>query len=252
MLVSHESPICLLEESRKYNDYDYALIHLFEQIPEYYNFFKESLKQGRIVYLDNSIFELGKAFDSTKFANICEEFYKINKNNFYYIIPDSLENKDETIQQFKDFSFKQGNKIGVVQGKTFDEINDCFEFMKENADIVAISFDYSYYLNTSGNNKYEKFMNGRIELINKLNIKDTKIHLLGCSLPQEFYAYKNIPEIISCDTSNPIVHGILGIKYNNGLMNKESIKLVDLIHSDLNNNKDIIYYNIKKFKDFTK
>ena len=31
MLVSHESPISMLEASGKYNDYDYALVHLFEK-----------------------------------------------------------------------------------------------------------------------------------------------------------------------------------------------------------------------------
>ena len=43
MLVSHESPISILEESKEYNDYDYALVHLFETHPEYYEFFKNSL-----------------------------------------------------------------------------------------------------------------------------------------------------------------------------------------------------------------
>ncbi len=66
MLVSHESPISMLETSRKYNDYDYALVHLFETHPQYYNFFKVSLNLGREVLLDNSIFELGEAFDSEK------------------------------------------------------------------------------------------------------------------------------------------------------------------------------------------
>ena len=53
MLVSHETPISFLEESREYNDYDYALVHLFETHPEYYSFFKCSLGMGREVLLDN-------------------------------------------------------------------------------------------------------------------------------------------------------------------------------------------------------
>ena len=57
MLVSHESPISMLDESRSYNDYDYALVHLFEKEPEYYNFFKVSKTLGREILLDNSIFE---------------------------------------------------------------------------------------------------------------------------------------------------------------------------------------------------
>ena len=28
LLVSHESPISILNESKEYNDYDYALVHL--------------------------------------------------------------------------------------------------------------------------------------------------------------------------------------------------------------------------------
>ena len=34
MLISHESPISMLEKSRDYNDYDYALVHLFEEDKE--------------------------------------------------------------------------------------------------------------------------------------------------------------------------------------------------------------------------
>ena len=66
MYVSHESPISFLEQSRSYNDYDYALVHLFETHPEYYQFFKDSIKLGRQVLLDNSIFELGESFAKRK------------------------------------------------------------------------------------------------------------------------------------------------------------------------------------------
>ncbi len=57
--ISHESPLSMLDISRTYNDYDYALVHLFEKHPSYYQFFEDSLRQGRTVLLDNSIFELG-------------------------------------------------------------------------------------------------------------------------------------------------------------------------------------------------
>ena len=32
MKISHESPLALLKISRAYNDYDYALVHLFEKV----------------------------------------------------------------------------------------------------------------------------------------------------------------------------------------------------------------------------
>ena len=44
MLVSHESPISILDKSKEYNNYDYALVHLFETHPKYYEFFQNSIK----------------------------------------------------------------------------------------------------------------------------------------------------------------------------------------------------------------
>ena len=78
MLVSHETPISFLDESKSYNDYDYALVHLFETHPEYYSFFKSSLLEGREVLLDNSIFELKEAFDSSIAQNgrVGRNYYK--------------------------------------------------------------------------------------------------------------------------------------------------------------------------------
>lgn len=255
MKISHESPLALLEESRNYNDYDYALVHLFEEIPYYYEFFKESLKMGRTVFLDNSIFELGVAFDSDTFLEYVEELNAINSENFYYIIPDVLEEKDETIKQFKEFRAKydKGNTIGVVQGKNFNQVVDCFKFMKENADIVAISFNYSYYERMYSELPTEHaWMRGRIHLIDYLDksglLRDTKVHLLGCGLPQEFSYYRQ-PELYSLDTSNPVVHGILGIEYGEkGLDEKKSTKLVDLIDYT-SDDYSLIYNNIKAFRE---
>lgn len=252
MLVSHESPLSLLELSTVYNDYDYALVHLFETEPSYREFFEKNIK-SRIMYLDNSIFELGKAWDPDKFKDYCNHFCDINENNFYYIVPDSLENKKETISNFENFHFDRGHKICVVQGKTFDEVIECFDYFKGNCEVIGISFDYSFYLNSNGKTNFEKYMYGRIQLMNYLfltgRLENTKIHLLGCFLPQEFRAYRHIKEIFSIDTSNPVVHGIKGIRYNKyGLSFKETTKLVDLLHYD--GKLEDILYNIKEFKKF--
>ena len=94
MKISHECPRVLLEESRKFNTYDYALVHKFKDDKEYLEFYKESLRQGRIVYLDNSLFELEEMFDHDEFAQWVKELGSINPDNFYYIVPDALEEKD--------------------------------------------------------------------------------------------------------------------------------------------------------------
>ena len=80
MLISHEVPKCLFENSIQFNDYDYALVHLFDKDPEYLNFYKRCVKQGRHVLLDNSIFELGTAYDNKLFAKWVEELKPTEEN----------------------------------------------------------------------------------------------------------------------------------------------------------------------------
>jgi len=257
--ISHESPLSLLKLSRKYNDYDYALVHLFDELPEYLAFFKESISMGRHVILDNSIFELGTAFDSDEFAKWILELTPSE-----YIIPDALENIDQTLNKFWNWLNKYGDlpgkKIGVIQGKNYAELKHCYKSMEPYCDKIAISFDYSYYRDIimSHNIPYN-WMKGRRMLINLL-LKDGIInthkphHLLGASLPQEFLHYKNPTYnfIETIDTSNPIVHGLHNIHYDaEGLTDKLSIKLVDLIHSIPDPEQTItIMQNIDKFKKF--
>jgi hypothetical protein len=257
MYVSHESPISFLEESRQYNDYDYALVHLFETHPEYYQFFKDSINLGRQVLLDNSIFELGESFDSEKFAKYANEL----KPSFY-IVPDVLEDGYATIKSFSEFTNKYpdlpGLKIGAIQGKTYDEIVDCYRYMSDYADYIAISFDFSYYLVTgTGKTKLERWCDGRRRLINQLKAdgiwnNNKPHHLLGCSLAKEFKSYVGDRSIRSVDTSNPVVAGIKELRYNGdlGLNDKPSIMLADLIdHKVTDSEQEDILYNVERFKD---
>lgn len=269
MKVSHESPISILEYSMEYNDFDYCLVHLLHQntgSPEqlkYYNFYKfNRLLKDREVLLDNSIFELGKAFDSEQF------YYSIIdiKPNMF-IVPDVLEDSHATIQSFKDFDIRkkaikhtfQTRAIGAIQGKNWHELTECYKFMADNADMIAISFDFSYYQITGqGWHHLERWCTGRQRFIQDLINSgiwrwDKPHHLLGCSLAKEFRYYidKNIFNIVSCDTSNPIVAAIHGLKYDAdyGLDIKPSAKLADLITHEFNDEQlELIKYNTTMFK----
>jgi len=261
--VSHESPISILQTSTLYNDFDYALVHLFESHPKYYQYFKTARDvYNREVLLDNSIFELGHAFDSDKFLSAILDL----KPNMF-IVPDVLENSISTRDSFT--SWKQNiirikdqcltKTIGAVQGKTWQQLIDCYKYMSDNADMIAISFDFSYYDHTGeGNTQLERWCSGRQRFITQLI--DAGIwnwnkphHLLGCSLAREFryYINHNIFNIVSCDTSNPIVAAIHGLKYDAdyGLQSKPSTKLADLIdHEVTKDEMEIIDYNTKMFK----
>jgi len=260
--IAHESPISFFEEVQKYTDYDYALVHLFEEDKAYLNKFKEALAKGREVILDNSIFELEEAFDADRFAHWIKELRPT-----WYIIPDALEDAETTMKQasewYKKYKDVPGKSIGVVQGKSYEEIRDCYRAWNEIADVdmIAISFDYAYYTESVPHpNKYVSWMLGRVKLLGDLMKdgiinKDKPHHLLGCGLPQEFAFYKHsdFDWIYSLDTSNPVVHGIKGITYgSDGLWSKESQKLFELINHDIQDTEtsSMILNNIQKFRWF--
>ena len=240
MKISHESPLCLLDRSRSYNDYDYALVHLFETEPTYLQFFKDSLAQGRTVLLDNSIFELGTAFDTDKFAHWIKELQPTE-----YIIPDVLEDTIGTMDNALDWKEKYsdlpGKTIGVVQGKSYEDIVQCYDYLDNviGVDKIAISFDYSYYLEVCPHpNKWMGYALGRVQTLTRLlndGVINTKKphHLLGCALPIEFMFYREGFEWLeSLDTSSPIVHALLDFGYEpGGLVSKKSIKLIELLNT---------------------
>jgi hypothetical protein len=259
--ICHEAPKSIFEDVEKLTDYSYALVHLFEEDEIYYNLFKEAVTKGREVILDNSIFELEEAFDADKFAGWVKKLKPT-----WYIVPDALENAEKTMSQmaswFKKYSNVPGKSIGVVQGKTYQEIKDCYKAIDELSpcDMIAISFDYSYYTESFPHpNKYVSWMLGRVKLLGDLlrdGVINTKKphHLLGCSLPQEFSYYKHLDYswIYSLDTSNPVVHSMKGIEYGtDGLWSKESQKLFELINAEVSEDTlSLVKTNIQKFRWF--
>ena len=107
---------------------------------------------------------------------------------------------------------------------------------------------------------------GRVRFVQGLlkldQMKDIQLHLLGCSVPQEFGWYDNHPQIESIDTSNPIMAALEGtLIWENGLNKKpkanmndhfntkfEDIQYEDIIHNttvfrQINNFKPIEHYD---------
>ncbi len=259
--TSHESPISILDKSLHYNDYCYALVHLFETHDQYYDFFVNAKLINKEVYLDNSIFELGKSFDPDKYVEWIE---KLQPN--VYIVPDALEDTTATVNSWIEWETKHNtgaavtcSRMGVVQGKTWTELVECYKFMSQAADMIAISFDYSYYHGTGyGHDKLQRFCSGRKRLIKQLIDEgiwnwDKPHHLLGCSLAREFrwYVDNNIHNIKSVDTSNPVVAAMHNLKYDDerGLKDKPSTLLADMIdHQITDDEQELVDYNTSMFK----
>ena len=258
--IFHEAPKSIFEEVQNMTAGDYALVHLFKEDPEYYQLFKDAVAAGREVILDNSIFELGVSFDPEEFAK-----YILELKPTYYIIPDVLEDSTATRTQahewMKSYKDLPGKTLGVIQGKTYEDICDCYRYMENIAkvDKIAISFDYSYYEKSFPHtNKLVSWSMGRVKLIGDM-VRDgiitgkTKIHLLGIGLPIEGRFYGEYDFIDSIDTSNPVVAGIKHLPYmkNIGLLTKPSQKLFELINLPKSEiSIDTVRWNIFEFNNY--
>lgn len=251
---SFESPIKLLEQSKHYNDYEYALVHLFDKYPEYLAFYEEQILK-RPMYLDNSAYELGSSFNPKEFQKWVEHFAKIKAENLYYFIPDYPGDGDKTVEAAKTFPRLPHTKaIGVLHGNTFDEILQNAMRMESLCDVFAIpmlkeGFDGDpQYTGLDGRTKARQTLVCMLNEQMKACGKPKPIHLLGCLLPQEFKVYLD-GTVYSADTSNPILHGIEGVLYgDDGLETKSKLRMDEQISIEINPQmNDNIRYNIKMF-----
>lgn len=254
--IAHEAPLSIFDKVQELTDYDYFLVHLFEENEEYLAKAHECVEKGRETILDNSIFELGHAWDASRFAHWVKEMKPT-----YYIVPDVLDDCDKTIDSFERFMNEYpdlpGKTIAVAQGRSYNDLVLCYNYLVNDArvDKIALSFNHPFFQDLPWDgNKYYKMMHGRQETLDRM-IREGVInknkphHLLGCGLPQEFKAYIDLNWIDSLDTSNPVIHGIKDIYYSSeGLTDKESVKLYTMMNDDVNKNWPAIHYNILAFR----
>ena len=260
MKLSHEVPFCLLEKSREFNDYDYCLPHLLDQSPDYREYFRKSKTMGRYIIMDNSLHELGEAYDTDRLL------YWVNElKPDEFIVPDVWEDCEGSVENALKWTKielpEETTKVVVVQAKNEEEALTCFySYLNYGYKKIAISYGASWYNKICPHpNKDLGKAIGRFTFVNGLYHqdripKDVKLHLLGTSWPAEFGMYKNIPEIETIDTSNPIMAGIEGDRYDQlgciskPLTNMNKIQDIDLDSIDLN----IINHNIKQFRKINK
>ena len=149
-------------------------------------------------------------------------------------------------------------KVAVVQAKDYYEALQCYSILQmQGYKKIAFSYGADWYADEFPHpNPLVGKMMGRIMVISRMYKsgvinKSDRVHLLGCALPQEFGYYADFPFIESVDTSNPIIHGLQGVKYNSlGLLTKSSTK-IDQIEEELTTERLYdINHNITQFKKF--
>lgn len=253
----HEAPMAIFSSVQLATDGDYALVNLFETHLEYFKEMVHALEIGREVILDNGVFELGEAFSSERFA-----FWVRALQPTYYIVPDVLEDYPKTVQRFvafrDQFPHLPGKVMAVAQGANPKDFIQCYQALEPLCDKIGISFDCSWYHRYStSDNPWVRLMEGRQRLLTFMDdmgiINHEKPHhLLGVALPQDMQFYKDIPWVDSVDTSNPVVHGLKGIRYSpEGLQSKETQKLYTMIGESVSGSRmEDIMYNIQEFRRY--
>ena len=257
--VSHELPINMLDQSFEINDYEYCLPHLLDQNKDYKDHFYQSKRKGRYIIMDNSLHELGKTYDTDRLRYWINE---LEPNEF--IVPDVWQDKIATLVNAKSWIQAElpenTTKVAVVQAKNYHEAYECYNILKmQGYQKIAFSYGADWYAEEFPHpNPLVGKMMGRIMTISRMYktklIEDShRVHLLGCSLPQEFSYYADFPFIESIDTSNPIIHGLEGVKYKHlGLLTKSSTK-IDKIDKEIDT--ETLYninHNLSRFKLFVK
>ncbi len=258
MKVSHEVPRCLLNASQVFNDYDYCLPHLLDQDEEYKQYFEKARDEGRYVIMDNSLHELGEAYDYDRLRYWVNE---LKPNEF--IVPDVWMDCSQTAAQakyWKQFKYPKKTKlIAVIQGENKNQAYLCANLLAElGYDKLCVSYGATWYNDffPHTNADMGKAL-GRVRFVQGLfklkQLKDIKFHLLGCSIPQEFGWYDDgFPSRIeSIDTSNPIMAALDGTRYNsNGMNYKPNANMNDFFDIEYEDINYIdILYNTTKFRE---
>lgn len=254
MKIFHEAPISILKEIQNYTDGEYILPHLLDKYPTYLEYMKEAKAKGRYIIMDNSLHELGKAYDEDRLLYWIDVFEPDE-----FIVPDVWENSSKTVvnaYNWKHKKLKAKKLVAVVQGESEVNALMCFKELKDiGYKKIAISYGASWYLKNNTNpNKDLAKAKGRYNFINLANslgyTKDVEVHLLGTCYPNEFIWYRDFDFAKSLDTSNPVMAGIENQHYMRyGLLKKPTTKIDEVIDKQIDNSMlNTIIHNIIDFK----
>lgn len=271
--INSELPNCLLDKNNTINEYDFVLYHLYSTNNKYKNYYLEQRfnNPNRLMILDNSAYEFfikGEELDLEKFIDCIFEL----KPDFY-ILPDTLMNKEKTLNDTIKFMFLMTGKgksnskpLAVAQGKTSEEMLQCAEqYNIWGIENIAIPFHNSFFkeiglhCDEDIENEFASTYNipvtedmlyamGRIQFVRKYNdiLKEFKhVHFLGSHCPLEKMYYNDFHTM---DTGYPVKLAMVGdLLFEE--KSKPNIIIDDFINDELDiETKELIEINVEKFK----
>lgn len=126
MEICHVVPANHLELS-ELGDFDFCLAHIALRNETYKRFFMQRVKEGRDVYMDNGVWELGHPLDADTMIELAVEIQPT-----YVYAPDYMNDAAKTVQsaiKFGEQAYKhpdfRAHIVCVSQGRTLDEWYNC-------------------------------------------------------------------------------------------------------------------------------
>lgn len=226
MKISHEFPLqfYLNGVAESLTDYDYCLVHRYIENKEYKDYMRGQVAKGRTVYLDNSLYELGKAWNDREYAKIIEELKPT-----CYMLPDVFNDCEANIKSqvefYEKYKFLESTPIAIPHASSMTEMilatHKLCKVMSPEV-MIAIPFaDKSFKNDQRLSGRYFKpedvpyiplrqALNRKVFLeVMASELKTRKVHLLGCKSLEEFSLWKSLKSydksfVVSVDTSHPV------------------------------------------------
>lgn len=281
--INSELPLTMLDRNLELNEYDFVLFHLYKEFPAYREYYKKlrETHPDRIMIFDNSAYEFfvkGERLDLNEFANavidLCPD---------YYILPDKLMDKRETLDMTYTFLAVYENDIirafantgkhvpkplAVAQGNTPNDLFGCLlRYHEDRIRNIALPFHNSFFKNEYSQTYADRmrlefgkltedhrYMLGRHWFIAsaKLLLQTFEyVHLLGshCPFEKRLYEEAGWDFIKSIDTGYPVKCAIAGYELFKE-PEKPNIIIDEFMCTPLTDEqKSLINININKFKE---
>lgn len=248
------SKLSLMNEGDRF----FCLCQLYLKHPKYREFFKQKVKDGAWVTLDNG------AGDHDIVSE--RDLYKImaDLHPSEVIPPDFLFDGITTIRTFERFvrqvidynhvTSKQAIEIfACPQGKTESDWLFVYRYFLDNPMVNTIGFSkiavpFAFF-NATGDTQIKEARNYAYQLLKGKNLIRKPIHLLGMGDPREMELYLKDPLIRSTDSCNTVWSAMNGISFFDGNFDRVPTPkdYFDRTLTDFDEN--LALNNIKWFKD---
>ena len=223
VLVSFDYPTNWLGLVQPLGDWDSVLVDRALQDDEYLAYFRKS---SRPKLLNN--IKIGT--DTPLGTPAIKAVWDVLDGIKFVLSPDWGNNHQNTLDYYGESCglFGKENVIGVIQGVTKEEIEECLECYGSK---VAVGFDVGSLHEVS---EIEKVCRRALVVS---QIKNKKIHLLGLTNPAELLLYHGNMNIESISTGYPMLLAFMGrklIPYQGRVKDISSYNYMDMKSSPIN------------------